>query len=211
MTRSRAIRWTLLAGVVIVMGGLAYAAGRGQDHAPQADPAAPPVRAASGLPMERVTIQGKPFDLEVAATTADIARGLSGRSTIAPLTGMIFVFGAGSERSFWMIDCLVDMDIAYLSPDGTVLAVHEMKKEAPRAPDESQAAYEARLKRYLSGPGAQFVIETPAGTNAALKIVPGTKIPIDRTSLMAHWRTRNAAVRTPPQSPQQPPPRPPLR
>ena len=200
MNRARAIRWALLLGVVVVMGGIAYAAGRASEQTGKAD-APPSAKAASGLPVERVMIQGKQFDLEVAATEADIARGLSKRTSIDPGTGMIFVFPGGSERSFWMIDCLVDMDIAFLSPDGTVLAVHEMKKEELRKPTESKYEYEARLKRYLSGPGAQFAIETPAGTSAALKIVPGTKIQLDRKSLLTHWRTRNSAARAPAQEP----------
>lgn len=177
-----------LAGLVIVaMGGLAYAANcsaSGHDATVTSDK--PQVKAKSGLPVERVDIQGKPFDLEVASNTQEIARGLSNRTEIPPATGMIFVFPAGSDRSFWMINCLVDMDIAYLSADGTVLSVYSMKKEAPRGPAEPEVDYENRLKRYLSGPGAQFAIETPAGTNDALKIKPGVKIPIDRRKLMRY-------------------------
>ncbi len=186
MKKTTAIRIGLLALVIIAMGGLAYAANRGGDGAVANSSKTPPAKAKSGLPIEAVTLQGKVYQLEVAATTADIARGLSKRTEIAANTGMIFVFSAGNERSFWMIDCLVDMDIAYLAPDGTVLAVYTMKKEAPRGEREPVADYEARLKRYLSGPGAQFAIETPAGTNDALKIKPGVKIDINRKNLLSH-------------------------
>ncbi len=208
MTRATATRLGLLLVVIVVMGGLAYAANRSVDEGAKSSQgtAAPGATAQSGLPIENVKIQGTEFALEVAANEKDIAKGLGKRNEIPPMTGMIFVFSAGNDRSFWMIDCLIDMDIAYLAPDGTVLTIYTMKKEAPRGEKESQYEYEGRLKRYLSGPGAQFAIETPAGTNDALKIKPGVKIPLDRRSLMTHLRVRNsAAVRNAPTPPATPP------
>lgn len=194
MKRVTAIRLGLLGIVIIAMGGLAYAANRPFDGgdtkagAAKGAPTSPPAKAASGLPIERIVLQGQDFDLEVAATDADIQRGLSKRAEIKPNTGMIFIFPSGNERGFWMINCLVDMDIAYLAPDGTVLSVYAMKKEAPQAADESDNDYHNRLKRYQSGPGVQFAIETPAGTNDALKIKPGVKIAIDRRKLMGYLK-----------------------
>ena len=194
MKRSTAIRIGLLAIVVIAMGGLAFAANRtdGKDDK-SASGKAPPVKAKSGLPIERVVIQGEDFDLEVAANDANIQRGLSKRPEIAPKTGMIFIFPSGNDRSFWMINCLIDMDIAYLAPDGTVVSVYTMKKEEPQARTESDFDYQTRLKRYPSGPGIQFVIETPAGTNDALKIKPGVKISIDRSKMAGYLKSEASA------------------
>ncbi len=174
----------IIAAKVTVVGCVALAATM---SIPQAKPAeTPPAKAASGLPVERIMLGGESFDLEVAATEQSIAKGLSKRTEIPKNTGMVFVFPAGNERFFWMIDCFVDIDIAYLASDGTVVSVYTMKKEAPRQDGESNATYESRLKRYNSGPGVQFAIETPAGTNDALKIKPGVKIPIDRKRLLGH-------------------------
>ncbi|MSQ90932.1 MAG: DUF192 domain-containing protein [Phycisphaerales bacterium] len=184
MKKTTLIRVGLLAIVIAAMGGLAYAAN--WNSGDDAKATKPPVKAKSGLPVEQLIVQGTLFDLEVAANTVDIARGLSKRTEIAEKTGMIFVFPSGNERFFWMIDCLIDLDIAYLSADGTVLSVYTMKKEAPRGKDESDMAYENRLKRYPSGAGAQFAIETPVGTNAALKIKPGLKIDINRKKLLGY-------------------------
>lgn len=174
----------IIAAKVTVVGCVALAATM---SLPQAKPAeTPPAKAASGLPVERIMLGGEPFDLEVAATEQSIAKGLSKRTEIPKNTGMVFVFPAGNERFFWMIDCFIDIDIAYLASDGTVVSVYTMKKEAPRQEGESNATYESRLKRYNSGPGVQFAIETPAGTNDALKIKPGVKIPIDRKRLLGY-------------------------
>lgn len=190
MKRTTAIKIGLLALVVIAMGGLAYATNRsdGKDDK-SASGKAPPVKAKSGLPIERVVIQGENFDLEVAANDAKIQLGLSKRPEIAPKTGMIFVFPSGNDRSFWMINCLIDLDIAYLAPDGTVISAFSMKKEAPKSESESDLEYQDRLKRYPSGPGVQFVIETPAGTNDALKIKPGVKIVIDRSKMAGYLKS----------------------
>lgn len=174
----------IIAAKVTVVGCVALAATM---SLPQAKPAeTPPAKAGSGLPVERIMLGGEPFDLEVAATEQSIAKGLSKRTEIPKNTGMVFVFPAGNERFFWMIDCFIDIDIAYLASDGTVVSVYTMKKEAPRQEGESNATYESRLKRYNSGPGVQFAIETPAGTNDALKIKPGVKIPIDRKRLLGY-------------------------
>lgn len=174
----------IIAAKVTVVGCVALAATM---SLPQAKPAeTPPAKAGSGLPVERIMLGGEPFDLEVAATEQTIAKGLSKRTEIPKNTGMVFVFPAGNERFFWMIDCFIDIDIAYLASDGTVVSVYTMKKEAPRQEGESNATYESRLKRYNSGPGVQFAIETPAGTNDALKIKPGVKIPIDRKRLLGY-------------------------
>ena len=67
------------------------------------------------------------------------------------------------------------------------------KKEAPKSVSESDNEYQNRLKRYPSGPGIQFVIETPAGTNDVLKIKPGVKIAIDRSKMAGYLKSEATA------------------
>lgn len=184
----------IIGSAVTIVGGVALAATMSVPQGKVAD--APLAKAASGLPIERIQFGGEPFDLEVASTEQAIAKGLSKRTEIPKNTGMVFVFPSGNERFFWMIDCLVDIDIAYLAADGTVVSVYTMKKESPRQEGESNTTYESRLKRYHSGPGVQFAIETPAGTNEALKIKPGVKIPIDRKRLLGYLN-QNRSVPAP--------------
>lgn len=150
---------------------------------------------ASGLPLEKVTIAGKPFDLEVAANDAAIQRGLGGRSEIAADGGMVFVFPFPSNHNFWMRDCLVDIDIAFLDRDGLVVAAYEMKAEPLRREGETDEAYFTRLTRYPSGPRAHFAVETRAGTNKALGIAVGSKIAVDPSRLLSLRRDTPAAPR----------------
>ncbi|MBU3728761.1 MAG: DUF192 domain-containing protein [Phycisphaerales bacterium] len=139
----------------------------------------------SGLPLEKVTIGDRNFDFEIAATDAAIQRGLGGRREIAQDGGMIFVFPFPSSHSFWMRDCLVDIDIAFLDRDGVVVAAYEMKAEPLQGETEPEAAYFARLARYPSGPKAHFAVETRAGTNKALGIAVGSRIAVDPARLLS--------------------------
>lgn len=169
---------------------------------PEAKPADPPRERpgsrrhpTSGLALERVSIGSRNFDFEVAATEAAIQRGLGGRSEIPEDGGMIFVFPFPSNHSFWMRDCLVDIDIAFLDRDGVVVAAYEMKAEPLRGESEPETAYFARLARYPSGPKAHFAVETRAGTNKALGIAVGSKIAVDPARLLSLRRDMPAAPR----------------
>lgn len=133
---------------------------------------------------EQVTIAGEPFELEVVTTEAAIQRGLGGRTSIPRNGGMLFVFPEAVKRRFWMKDCLIDMDIMFLSPQGRITAIHEMKAEAPRAEGESIQAYEDRLKGYTSIVNAQYAIELQAGRMAELGLKPGQKLDISTDCLL---------------------------
>lgn len=51
---------------------------------------------------------------EVAATPGARARGLMGRSSVPPGTGMYFLFPKPARVGFWMKDTLVPLDIAFV-------------------------------------------------------------------------------------------------
>ena len=118
---------------------------------------------ATTLPTIEVSIGGERFTLEVARDPATQYRGLGGRTRIDPHGGMLFVFPAPRATAFVMRDCPIPIDIAFLDASGRVIAVHEMTPEPPRGPDESELAYESRLKQYPSGLPAMFAIETAGG------------------------------------------------
>ncbi|NBP52499.1 MAG: DUF192 domain-containing protein [Actinobacteria bacterium] len=136
----------------------------------------------------RTTIAGKPFALTVSASDLTRTKGLGGVAEIPADGGMVFVFPAAEMRAFWMVDCIVDMDIVYLDPLGYVTAIHTMRKEPPRRPDEAPYAYEARLPRYSSVLPAQYAIELRAGRAAELGLRPAQKVAIDADALKAALR-----------------------
>ncbi len=101
------------------------------------------------------------------------------RAQIDEHGGMLFIYRDVRWRTFWMKNCLVDIDLVYLDGRGRIVRRHKMKKEPPRGADETEAAYERRLKRYTSRRPAQFAIELNAGSIDRLKLKRGQTIELD--------------------------------
>lgn len=139
----------------------------------------------TGPAVETVQIAGERFELEVASDAASVERGLMGRTEVPPGTGMLFVFQVPGVLSFWMKDCLVDIDIVFLDPRGRVTATQRMKAESPKSPTESDETYRSRLPRYSSGVTAQFAIEIPAGSLDRLRVAVEDRIELDLDRLKA--------------------------
>lgn len=129
---------------------------------------------------ERVAVRvgGTVLHVETALDDATRYRGLSHRESIPEDGGMLFVFPSPQQLSFVMRDCLTPIDIAFLDGAGRVLALHEMQLE-PRREGESDADYNARLKRYPSRYRAQMALETGGGRLRALGLKVGDKIQLD--------------------------------
>ncbi|MHC4305119.1 MAG: DUF192 domain-containing protein [Planctomycetota bacterium] len=132
-----------------------------------------------------VEICGERFTLEIAADDETRALGLKGRLDIPADGGMLFVFPQPQHQSFWMEDCLVDIDIIFLDAQGRVTATHTMKVEPPRRSSETQLAYQRRLRGYRSVYPAQFAIELRAGTIDRLDLPIERKIELDLPRLKA--------------------------
>ncbi|MCZ6836506.1 MAG: DUF192 domain-containing protein, partial [Planctomycetota bacterium] len=94
---------------------------------------------------ETIVINGKSFVLEVASDLPAIEAGLSNRATIPDGTGMLFILPSSRKLKFWMKNCLTDIDIIYLDPNGRVTATHRMKAETPQGANETEKQYELRL------------------------------------------------------------------
>ena len=157
--------------------------------------AAPPEK--KEPPTETVTLAREQFKLELAADPEARERGLMDREKIDANGGMLFVFPDVRHRIFWMKNCLVDIDLAYLDRDGRIVSVHHMKVEPPRAGDESEEAYERRLRRYVSRRPAQYVIELKAGSFKRLELAVGHVVELDRERLtrLARENERKARER----------------
>jgi len=134
---------------------------------PTADPDAADTQA--------VTIDGRTFTLELALDDESRARGLMGREQIDPDGGMLFVFPEEGRLSFWMKNCLTDIDVIFLDRDGRITRWHQMHPPAPGTPDSA-------LKRYTSGYPAQFAIELRGGMTERLDLKRGQRIelPLER-------------------------------
>jgi uncharacterized protein len=149
-------------------------------QAPTTQAAKPPATApADQRPRETIRIAGDAFSLETARDAPSRAKGLMDRTSIDDRGGMLFIFEDALPRSFWMVNCVVDIDLIFLDAAGRITALHEMKVETPKRETESQSQYERRMKSYESRRPAQFAIELKAGSIARLKLKLGDKIEMD--------------------------------
>ncbi|MGH6833788.1 MAG: DUF192 domain-containing protein [Methyloceanibacter sp.] len=60
------------------------------------------------------------FDIEVATTDRDRARGLMFRRSLPENAGMLFLYDPPQPAAMWMKNTLIPLDIVFISPDGRV-------------------------------------------------------------------------------------------
>jgi hypothetical protein len=141
---------------------------------------------AAGAATERVVLKRVVFELERAADPSSRTVGLMFRDSIDDRGGMIFVFPNDAPRTFWMRNCLVDMDLLFLDARGRVVAVHQMQAEPLRLPQEGEATYLGRLRRYPSGAPTRFAIELKSGMAKALRLRVGDRVDLQRVAPAVH-------------------------
>lgn len=152
-TRRDPARGALLAALLLV----ACAGGRGETPAGPAPPADGP----------RVELpSGAVFALEVARTPEQIAQGLMFRESLAPASGMVFLFEGPEPRAFWMKNCHFALDMVFALADGTVVDVLEAVPPCEADPCPS----------YPSRAPADTVVELTAGEAARHGVVPGARL-----------------------------------
>ena len=81
----------------------------------------------SRLPTTRMSIGKESFELEIAYRPEDQETGLMHRKSMPDDHGMIFVFPAERNLTFWMKNTLIPLDIIYVNHGGTVVSVKPMK------------------------------------------------------------------------------------
>lgn len=103
------------------------------------------------------------IDIEIAETEEAIRRGLMGRQSLPPRSGMLFLMPQTRIHSFWMANTPLALDITFIGPDSTV--INTAKYTRPFTSESHQSAAPAR-----------FVVETPAGFTDSHGIIPGDRV-----------------------------------
>jgi hypothetical protein len=112
------------------------------------------------------TPNGQTLSLEVRRSVGERARGMMGRRSVPPGTGMLFVFEEAGRHSFWMRGCLIPLDIVWLDARGEVV---DVEANAPPCTDSPCPSYAPRAP-------ASYVIEVGAGRAEPLGLVPGARV-----------------------------------
>jgi len=94
----------------------------------------------------RMKLGRETFTLEVADTPKKQQLGLMHRKSMPQDRGMLFVFPEEEERSFWMKNTLIPLDIVYLDAGGKVVSVKQMKPlDETSVPSDGPAKYAVEL------------------------------------------------------------------
>jgi len=143
--RTRTGAAALLAGLLLALGcgsgGEAGGAGQASSDAGSAAPRgsaqevgreAPDTAAARGEtgPKTTIHVAGIPVAVEIADDEAERNRGLMHRDSLPEDHGMLFVYPEEGERSFWMRNTRIPLDIAFLDRQGTIVDIQTMEPES---------------------------------------------------------------------------------
>ena len=102
------------------------------------------------------------FRVEVAATPAERARGLMGRTGLPANGGMLFVFETADRHCFWMRNTPLPLSIAFIDAAGRIVALADM---APRTDT-----------LHCPPSPVRYALEIEQGGFTARGIVPGARV-----------------------------------
>ena len=109
--------------------------------------------------------QSPVIQAEVVYTPDTRTRGLMYRQELADNAGMLFVFPENTERSFWMKNTCVELDIIFLSDKLEVVSISERAVPLTQSPRKSSGL-------------SKYVLEVKGGMAAQWKVVPGSKLEV---------------------------------
>jgi len=113
-----------------------------------------------GLKNDRTQIS---FDIELAVSPQDRARGLMFRESLPQRSGMLFIFDPPQPVAFWMKNTLIPLDIIFVDRAGMVTGIHPNAQPGDLTPIEG-------------GDSVFAVLEINAGLAARYQITPGTQM-----------------------------------
>ncbi len=108
---------------------------------------------------------------DLALTPEQTERGLMYRDNLDKDKGMLFVFDEYQEKSFWMKNTFISLDIIFLNPDGKVNCVYPSVKASTAFTDDEDIAV-------VSCP-AMYVLETAAGVSKEQGLKAGDSLIFD--------------------------------
>jgi uncharacterized protein len=129
-----------------------------------------PTTAQPKLPTTKLWLGSEELMAELARTDLQMQTGMMFRTNMAESEGMLFLFPWPHRAAFWMANTVVPLSAAYISPEGTILELHDLK---PLDTNTVSAATDQ----------VQFVLETNEGWFKRHNIKEGMLVRSERGSL----------------------------
>jgi len=121
------------------------------------------------LPRGTLEVGGQTITVEIAHTAEARRTGLMFRDTLPADRGMLFVYPRARVLSFWMKNCPVPIDVAYLTADGRIVSIYTMQP-GWHTPDD------ADLPGYPGASATPFALEMAGGWYAAHGVKAGDAV-----------------------------------
>ncbi|OGE70993.1 hypothetical protein A2617_00200 [Candidatus Daviesbacteria bacterium RIFOXYD1_FULL_41_10] len=93
------------------------------------------------LTKTQIQIAGATVDVEVADTPSKRSRGLSGRASLLPNSGMIFAFPEEKKYQFWMKGMKFPIDMIFIRKGVVVDILRNVPILEPNTPDQNLPLY----------------------------------------------------------------------
>ncbi|PZX48159.1 hypothetical protein LY56_00309 [Roseinatronobacter thiooxidans] len=103
------------------------------------------------------------FSVEIVDTEETRARGLMHRESLPRSAGMLFIYDAPTEPSFWMRNTLIPLDMIFVDPTGQVTRIH-------------RDAIPHDITPIPGGPNVLMVLEINGGLSQMLGMVTGSEM-----------------------------------
>lgn len=122
-----------------------------------------------------IAIKERPFKVEVVSSAPDRERGLSGRDSLPPDYGMLFIFPTSGRHGFWMRDMKFPIDMIWIKGSEIVGVTPDVYPE-----------FEAplwKLTIYYPPEAVDRVLEVSAGTARQYQWQAGDVIDMSKLGL----------------------------
>jgi len=116
-------------------------------------------------PQQQLVLGNHAFIFDVAADPDSRRDGLMGRE-LAPQTGMLFDFPAGTRPAIWMYNMQISLDLLFVSQSGRIKHVFSQVPPCRQTPCSIYQAVEP----------LRYVLEVPAGTVRELGLKIGDQL-----------------------------------
>ena len=125
----------------------------------------------------RVCIKGRCFQVELAVTPDERARGLMFRKHLDKDSGMLFIFEEEDIHPFWMKNTLIPLDILWINSRREVVLMS--KNTQPCIMDPCPAIQPDKK--------AKYVLELQGGISDTIGLIKGDKVSFDLRKVKDVW------------------------
>jgi uncharacterized protein len=129
-----------------------------------------PKQAQPKLQTMKLWVGAEEMVAELALTREQQMTGMMFRTNMAENEGMLFVHPENRQAGYWMMHCPLPLSIAYISPDGVIQEIHDLKPHDTN----TVASVSANIR---------FALETSQGWFQRHNVSTGTVVRAERGAL----------------------------